>query len=289
VVSRFIYGTRTNVPAYLLKNGVAYRIVTDHLGSVRLVVNTTSGQVAQRLDYDEFGQVTLNTNPGFQPFAYAGGLADDATVLVHFGHRDYSPTDGRWATKDPVGFEGGSGSLYAYVADPINGSDISGLCEKCKLAWALIKAEYLGFRRALDPTGGPPPLGGGFGWLLGKFSFGIRAPVVARGVQLGDLSAQEVAAIQQVVDEAGRPLYVVGSAAKGARRGIGSGLPVGKGPGSCSDIDYLVGPSSFEHFLELQDRLPLNTGLIPGNPNPFLGPSIKFSPQAPPLFLPPGH
>jgi len=32
--------------------------------------------VAQRLDYDEFGVVLMDTNPGFQPFGFAGGIYD---------------------------------------------------------------------------------------------------------------------------------------------------------------------------------------------------------------------
>ena len=43
----------------------------------------------QRLDYDAFGQVLLDTNPGFQPFGFAGGLYDEQTKLVRFGARDY--------------------------------------------------------------------------------------------------------------------------------------------------------------------------------------------------------
>lgn len=45
-------------------NGVPYRIITDHLGSVRLVVDA-NGAVAQRIDYDACGRVLTNTNPGF--------------------------------------------------------------------------------------------------------------------------------------------------------------------------------------------------------------------------------
>ncbi len=73
IVSRFVYATRVNVPDYLIKGGQTYRLILDHLGSVRLVVNTADGTVAQRLSYDEFGQVTENTAQGFQPFGYAGG------------------------------------------------------------------------------------------------------------------------------------------------------------------------------------------------------------------------
>jgi YD repeat-containing protein len=84
VVSRFVYATHVNVPDYLVKGGQTYRLVLDQLGSVRLVVNTSDGTVAQRLDYDEYGRVTQNTNPGFQPFGYAG--AYDSSPCRPTGH-----------------------------------------------------------------------------------------------------------------------------------------------------------------------------------------------------------
>ena len=59
--------------------------MTDYLGSVRLVMNAATGAVAQRLDCDAFGRVTLDTNPGFQPFGFAGGQYDADTGLVRFG------------------------------------------------------------------------------------------------------------------------------------------------------------------------------------------------------------
>ena len=46
LVSRFVYGSRGNVPDYLVRGGAVYRLVTDHLGSVRLVVNAATGAVA---------------------------------------------------------------------------------------------------------------------------------------------------------------------------------------------------------------------------------------------------
>jgi RHS repeat-associated protein len=128
VVSRFVYGTRVNVPEYMVKAGVTYRLLTDHLGSVRLVVNTATGAVAQRIDYDEYGRITQNTNPGFQPFGFAGGLYDDATKLVRFGARDYDAETGRWAAKDPIGFAAGTSNVMEYArSDPINLVDFNGL------------------------------------------------------------------------------------------------------------------------------------------------------------------
>jgi RHS repeat-associated protein len=67
-----------------------------------------------------------DTNPGFQPFGFAGGLYDRDTRLVRFGARDYDPAIGRWTTKDRSRFRGGL-NLYAYCGnDPINWIDITG-------------------------------------------------------------------------------------------------------------------------------------------------------------------
>jgi len=121
VVARFVYGSRSNVPDYMVKGGVTYRIVGDHLGSPRLVVDTATGAIAQRMDYDAWGNVLSDSNPGFQPFGFAGGIYDRDTKLVRFGARDYDPEVGRWTAKDPIRFDGGDANLYGYVVgDPLN-------------------------------------------------------------------------------------------------------------------------------------------------------------------------
>jgi RHS repeat-associated protein len=128
VISRFVYGSRSNAPDFMIKNGVTYRIVTDHLGSPRLIVNAADGVIAQELTFDEFGQILADTNPGFQPFGYAGGLYDRDTGFVRFGARDYDARTGRWTAKEPLGFNGGDSNLYVYVGnDPVNWVDPSGL------------------------------------------------------------------------------------------------------------------------------------------------------------------
>jgi RHS repeat-associated protein len=112
----------------MMRDGVTYRIFSDHLGSPRLVADTSTNTIVQRLDYDEFGNVIQDTNPGFQPFGFAGGLYDQDTKLTRFGARDYDAETGRWTVKDPIGFLGGNTNLYGYVLDdPINLTDPYGL------------------------------------------------------------------------------------------------------------------------------------------------------------------
>jgi len=115
------------VPSYMIKGGATYRIVSEPSGTVRLVVDVATGEIVQRLDYDPFGRVVLDTRPGFQPFGFKGGLYDPATGLVHARARDYDPNTGRWIEKDPTLFGGQNTNVYVYAdGDPINRLDPDG-------------------------------------------------------------------------------------------------------------------------------------------------------------------
>jgi RHS repeat-associated protein len=128
VVSRFVYGSSSQAPLYIERDGDIYVFVTDHLGSVRDVVRASDGVVMQALSYDAWGKVTSDTSPGFQPFGFAGGIYDSDTGLVRFGAREYDASAGRWTRKDPIRFAGRDTNLFAYAAgDPINGRDPRGL------------------------------------------------------------------------------------------------------------------------------------------------------------------
>jgi RHS repeat-associated protein len=187
VVSRFVYATRVNVPDYMIKGGVTYRLILDHLGSPRLVVSMATGQIVQRMDYDEFGRVLLDTNPGFQPFGFAGGLYDHDTGLVRFGARDYDAGTGRWMAKDPLRFYGRQANLYVYILnDPMNHIDPSGLstCDVYyKLPpfslndWAAISTVTVTEGTAIGFIIGSGP-GAGIGAGIGAVVGGIGYPVV---------------------------------------------------------------------------------------------------------------
>ncbi|MBM7117715.1 RHS repeat-associated core domain-containing protein [Archangium primigenium] len=127
VVSRFVYASQRHVPDYMLKDGVTYRLLTDQLGSIRLVVNASTGVVEQSLEYGPFGEVLSDSNPGFQPFGFAGGLYDSHSGLTRFGVRDYDAEAGRWTARDPLRFAGGQLNLYQYaMGDPVNRVDPTG-------------------------------------------------------------------------------------------------------------------------------------------------------------------
>ena len=177
LVSQFVYGSGGNGPDYMVRGGVTYRIFSDHVGSPRLVVNTSTGQIAQRMDYDEFGNVISDTSPGFQPFGFAGGLYDQHTKFVHFGARDYDASTGRWTAKDPISFSGGDTNLYGYVLnDPVNMVDPAGLEGDCicqnawNAAWGFLdRAHEIVLGPVIWPIGATQAVAG---YAVGANTFG---------------------------------------------------------------------------------------------------------------------
>jgi RHS repeat-associated protein len=127
ITSRFVYTSSKNVPEYFIKSDTVYRIITDHLGSVKQVVNTATSTIIQEIDYDAYGNVLFDSNPSFTPFGFAGGLYDSQTRLVRFGERDYDAEIGIWICKDPIRFLSKDVNLYEYTfGDPVNNTDLTG-------------------------------------------------------------------------------------------------------------------------------------------------------------------
>ncbi len=156
-MSRFVYGSSSVIPDYMVKNGVTYRIVSDERDSPRLVINTETGEVAQELDYDSYGRITQDTNPGFQPFGFAGGLYDSDTGLTHMGAREYDAESGTFISEDPLDFSGGDTNLYAYAGgDPINGIDPAGL------GWGPLGTVWNAVNAPIDAAAG------GINWVADK-------------------------------------------------------------------------------------------------------------------------
>ena len=144
IVQRYVYGTKSNVPDYILDSSSnEYKIVSNHLGSPVLVIRQDTGTVEEEIQYDDYGNITYDSSPGYQPFGFAGCLYDTDTKLCHFGGgekittgsnsfgynagRDYDASTGRWNNRDPILFDGGSPNLFGYaMQDPVNFVDPTG-------------------------------------------------------------------------------------------------------------------------------------------------------------------
>lgn len=126
-MAEFVYGSKRNVPDYIVRSGATYRVTSDQLGSPRRVTNMNNiSDMPFSASYTSFGRVS-GGGLDWMPFGFAGGIYDSYTGLVRFGARDYDPDVGRWLSSDPVRFDGGI-NLYAYAgSDPLNRRDPSGL------------------------------------------------------------------------------------------------------------------------------------------------------------------
>ena len=109
-----------------------YYYTRDSLGSIREVTDA-NGNIISQYNYTVFGQaIVTNGINGQAPtvtsdFGYAGYYFHQPSGLNLTVTRAYSPSIGRWLTRDPIGEHGGV-NLYAYVMnDPIDLSDPSGL------------------------------------------------------------------------------------------------------------------------------------------------------------------
>ncbi len=127
LLQRFEYGDG-RMPFVMTASGAVYYLAYDQVGSLRIVSDST-GNVVKRIDYDTFGNILRDSDPGFSvPFGFAGGLYDRDTGLVRFGYRDYLAEIGKWTAKDPIDFAAGDSNLYGYVQnDPVNFVDPEGL------------------------------------------------------------------------------------------------------------------------------------------------------------------
>jgi RHS repeat-associated protein len=121
LVQRFVYGSRADVPEYIVRGSATYRVLVDDVASVRRIVNVAnSSDVLTSASYDEFGTAT-GTGLGAAPFGFAGSLYDADTGLARIGARDYDAATGRWLQADPERWGAAQTNLYAYRNnDPVN-------------------------------------------------------------------------------------------------------------------------------------------------------------------------
>ncbi len=101
---------------------------------------------------------------------YTGREWDKETGLYYYRARYYDPMEGRFVSKDPIGYGGGI-NFYAYVQNnPINHIDPRGLCGcpkgtwigaafrtfnfKCRCKWLCVPTIWSGNMASLQSTDG---------------------------------------------------------------------------------------------------------------------------------------
>ena len=123
----YIHGPGTDEHLAMERGGAYYYFHADGLGSITAITDSTATPV-QTYSYDSFG-VTKQTTIFRNNYMYVGKEYDSETGLTEMGARYYDPREGRFLSKDPIGFDGGDVNLYGYTSNnPINLVDPEGLC-----------------------------------------------------------------------------------------------------------------------------------------------------------------
>ena len=115
----------------------------DGNGNVVSLVSSTTGDVTARYEYGPFGEPIRVSGPAaaLNPFRFSTKRTDNTTDLVVYEYRAYSPTSGRWLSRDPI-MKAGSLNLYAFLLnDPIDDVDLFGLmnCQRDRFEFELGK------------------------------------------------------------------------------------------------------------------------------------------------------
>ena len=88
---------------------------------------------AQELDI--YGGVrSFGGDPAVSPFRYPGQVYDGETGLCYNRFRYYDPEEGFYISQDPIGLAGENPTLYGYVGDVNNWTDVLGLSAKPETA-----------------------------------------------------------------------------------------------------------------------------------------------------------
>jgi len=279
---------------------------TDGLGST-IAQTDSSAKVIGTSTYLPYGGLFSGTGTGNQAGVGYAGQYSDATGLVYMRARYLDPQLRRFISTDPVDVDGSTALNFNrmnYAANsPYAKFDPSGrdavmspaLFGPLYWLWVGPKGMALDYANLLcgcDNSYRAPSNSGQLQQVITPIEFGVaglsvdtvawaaaawRAPTaglpITRTPGFGDLTEQEIGQIQAAVDQAERPLTVVGSAARGTRH-------------EGSDIDYLASPSSYDNFQGLEGDLPNldpDHGVLSGFPIPDQ-PAIPFEPTSDPVF-----
>jgi RHS repeat-associated protein len=107
--------------------GTVFWLLTDHLGTVKDIVNN-SGAVINHLVYDAYGNLVGQTNPALSSrYLFTGREFDSETGLYYYRSRYYNAALGQFLSEDPIGIESGDVNYYRYLRNnPVDATDPTG-------------------------------------------------------------------------------------------------------------------------------------------------------------------
>ncbi len=137
----FVYGGSSlnyiiHSEGHLEPSGAYKYYLKDHLGSVRLVVNTTGtgGTIEQQTDYYPFGMTIAEYNGSVIDYRYNGKELQDDLIngkkldWYDYGFRFYDPAIARFTSIDPLTEKNHNQSGFVYAANnPVKYIDFMGL------------------------------------------------------------------------------------------------------------------------------------------------------------------
>jgi RHS repeat-associated protein len=116
LVRRLYLDDSDQMLARLSASGAAAWYDTDHLGSVKDVVNYAGTMVLDQIAFDAYGNKTSETSPANgDRYGYTGREWDPASNLQYNRARCYDPDTGTWLSQDPLGANVTGPNLYQYV------------------------------------------------------------------------------------------------------------------------------------------------------------------------------
>jgi RHS repeat-associated protein len=140
----YVYGSYVDEVLTMDRSGHSYYYHQNALWSVEAITNNI-GIPVERYAYDAYGLVAVTDGTGnpvpanawgtahsaiSNPYLFTGRQLDEETGLYYYRARYYSASQGRFMSRDPLGYAGGD-NLYRYVEDsPTHWVDPLGLCDE---------------------------------------------------------------------------------------------------------------------------------------------------------------
>ncbi|WP_431609316.1 RHS repeat-associated core domain-containing protein [Chryseobacterium sp. 'Rf worker isolate 10'] len=127
-VVTWVYERGNHVPSAKIEDGRKASIILDYIGRP-VQAYDEDGSLIWSAEYDIFGKVrVLKGNQHFIPFRQLGQYEDlELAGLYYNRFRYYDSENGRYISKDPIGFASGEPNFYGYVDDSNRKVDILGL------------------------------------------------------------------------------------------------------------------------------------------------------------------